>query len=157
MNALGKILFEALKSNQAIESADGEAAAGAGLLRLAEQVRHTLANQGVAPNEPVHVVIGNRPTDLGALLGVWQTGAVAVPLHVAAAASTVARVQRISRARFAIDGDRLDTISPAPPPDRALLRDAALVIFTRAALESRKASSSVIAGWPTSWPCSIAS
>jgi long-chain acyl-CoA synthetase len=130
MNALGKILFEALKSNQAIESADGEAAAGAGLLRLAEQVRHTLANRGVAPNEPVHVVIGNRPTDLGALLGVWQAGAVAVPLHVSAAASTVARVQRISRAQFAIDGDRLDTIGPAPPPDRALLCDAALVIFT---------------------------
>jgi acyl-CoA synthetase (AMP-forming)/AMP-acid ligase II len=130
MNALGEILFDALKSNQAIESADGEAAAGAGLLRLAEQVRHTLADRGVAPNEPVHVVIGNRPTDLGALLGVWQAGAVAVPLHVSAAASTVARVQRISRARFAIDGDRLDTISPAPPPDRALLRDAALVIFT---------------------------
>jgi long-chain acyl-CoA synthetase len=130
MNALGKILFEALKSNQAIESADGEAAAGAGLLRLAEQVRHTLADRGVAPNEPVHVVIGNRPTDLGALLGVWHAGAAAVPLHVSAAASTVARVQRISRAQFAIDGDRLDTIGPAPPPDRALLCDAALVIFT---------------------------
>jgi long-chain acyl-CoA synthetase len=130
MNALGEILFGALKSSQAIESADGEAAAGDGLLPLAEQVRHTLADRGVAPNEPVHVIIGNRPSDLGALLGIWQAGAVAMPLHVSAAASTVARVQRISRARFAIDGDRLDTIGPAPPPDRALLGDAALVIFT---------------------------
>jgi acyl-CoA synthetase (AMP-forming)/AMP-acid ligase II len=130
MNALGKILFDALKSSQAIESADGNAVAGSNLLRLAEQARHTLADRGVGPNEPVHVAIGNRPTDLGALLGVWQAGAVAVPLHVSAAASTVARVARISRARFAIDGERLDTIGPAPPPDRALLRDAALVIFT---------------------------
>jgi long-chain acyl-CoA synthetase len=130
MNALGKILSGALKSSQAIESADGDAVAGSHLLRLAEQARRTLADRGVAPNEPVHVAIGNRPTDLGALLGVWQAGAVAVPLHVSAAASTVARVQRISRARFAIDGERLDTIGPAPPPDRALLRDAALVIFT---------------------------
>jgi long-chain acyl-CoA synthetase len=129
MNALGKILFDALKSSQAIESADGNAVAGSNLLRLAEQARHTLADRGVGPNEPVHVAIGNRPTDLGALLGVWQAGAVAVPLHVSAAASTVARVARISRARFAIDGERLDTIGPAPP-DRALLRDAALVIFT---------------------------
>ena len=47
-----------------------------------------------------------------------------------AAASTIARVQRISRARFLIDGDRLDVIGETPPPDRALLRDAALVIFT---------------------------
>ena len=130
MNALGKILSDALKSSQAIESADGNAVAGSNLLRLAEQARRTLAGRGVAPNEPVHVAIGNRPTDLGALLGVWQAGAVAVPLHVSAAASTVARVARISRARFAIDGERLDTIGPAPPPDRALLRDAALVIFT---------------------------
>ena len=84
----------------------------------------------VAPHEPVHVSIGNRPSDLGALLGVWQAGAVAVPIHALAAASTIARVQRISRARFLIDGDRLDAIGEAPPPDRALLRDAALVIFT---------------------------
>ena len=130
MNALGKILSGALRSSQAIESADGNAVAGSNLLRLAEQARRALADRGVAPNEPVHVAIGNRPTDLGALLGVWQAGAVAVPLHVSAAASTVARVARISRARFAIDGERLDTIGPAPPPDRALLRDAALVIFT---------------------------
>jgi acyl-CoA synthetase (AMP-forming)/AMP-acid ligase II len=130
MNALGKILSGALRSSQAIEGADGDAVAGSNLLRLAEQARRTLADRGVAPNEPVHVAIGNRPTDLGALLGVWQAGAVAVPLHISAAASTVARVARISRARFAIDGERLDTIGPAPPPDRALLRDAALVIFT---------------------------
>ena len=39
-------------------------------------------------------------------------------------------MQRISRARFLLDGDRLDAIGEALPPDRALLRDAALVIFT---------------------------
>ena len=49
---------------------------------------------------------------------------------LSAAASTIARVQRISRARFLLDGDRLDVIGNEPPPDRALLRDAALVIFT---------------------------
>jgi long-chain acyl-CoA synthetase len=130
MSALGDILRAALQSGRAIESADGATEPGDGLLRLAESVRAALAEQGVRPHEPVHVVIGNRPTDLGALLGVWQAGAVVVPLHVSAAASTVARVQRISRARFSIDGDCVDVVAPTPPPERPLLRDAALVIFT---------------------------
>jgi acyl-CoA synthetase (AMP-forming)/AMP-acid ligase II len=129
--ALAEILFDALQpARAAVDSTSGETQQADSLLALAERVRHALAARHVAPNEPVHVSIGNRPSDLGALLGVWQAGAVAVPIHVSAAASTMARVQRISRARFLIDGDRLDAIGQAPPPDRALLRDAALVIFT---------------------------
>jgi long-chain acyl-CoA synthetase len=129
--ALAEILCDALKpASHAVESTSGESQQRHSLLALAERVRHALAARHVAPYEPVHVSIGNRPFDLGALLGIWQAGAVAVPIHVLAAASTVARVQRISRARFLIDGDRLDVIGEELPPDRALLRDAALVIFT---------------------------
>jgi long-chain acyl-CoA synthetase len=129
--ALAEILRDALKgARHAVASTSGESQQGDSLLRLAERVRCALAEQHVAPHEPVHVSIGNRPSDLGALLGIWQAGAVAVPIHALAAGSTVARVQRISRARFLIDGDRLDAVGEAPPPDRALLRDAALVIFT---------------------------
>jgi long-chain acyl-CoA synthetase len=129
--ALAEILCDALKpASHAVESTSGESQQRHSLLALAERVRHALAARHVAPYEPVHVSIGNRPFDLGALLGIWQAGAVAVPIHVLAAASTVARVQRISRARFLIDGDRLDVVGEELPPDRALLRDAALVIFT---------------------------
>jgi acyl-CoA synthetase (AMP-forming)/AMP-acid ligase II len=129
--ALAEILRDALKpAGCAIASTSGEAQQGGSLLALADRVRHALAKRHVAPHEPVHVSIGNRPSDLAALLGIWQAGAVAVPIHALAAASTIARVQRISRARFLIDSDRLDVIGEQPPPDRALLRDAALVIFT---------------------------
>jgi long-chain acyl-CoA synthetase len=129
--ALAEILLAALKSpGRTIESAAGEAQGGADLLARAEEVRSALAERGVTPNEPIHVIIGNRPADLGALLGVWQADAVAVPVHMSAAASTVERVRRISQARFSVDGDRLGTIGSAPPPQRALLRGAALVIFT---------------------------
>jgi long-chain acyl-CoA synthetase len=129
--ALAEILHGALKAiSHAVESTSGELQQGDSLLALAERVRHALAARHVAPHEPVHISIGNRPSDLGALLGIWQAGAVGVPIHALAAASTIARVQRISRARFLIDGDRLDVIGEAPPPNRALLRDAALVIFT---------------------------
>jgi len=129
--ALGEILRDALKAgSHAIDNTSGDSQRGDSLLMLAERVHHALAARHVAPNEPVHIGIGNRPSDLGALLGIWQAGAVAVPLHALAASSTVARVQRVSRARFLLDGDRLDAIGEALPPDRALLRDAALVIFT---------------------------
>ena len=129
--ALAEILRDALTSTgHTVASTSGESQHGDSLLDLAKRVRHALAERDVAPHEPVHVSIGNSPSDLGALLGVWQAGAVAVPIHALAASSTIARVQRISRARFLLDGDRLDAIGAAPPPDRALLRDAALVIFT---------------------------
>jgi long-chain acyl-CoA synthetase len=129
--ALAEILCNALKrAHHAVASTSGETQQGDSLLALAERVRLALVERHVAPHEPVHVSIGNRPSDLGALLGVWQAGAVAVPIHASAAASTTARVQRISRARFLLDGDRLDAIGEEPPPERALLHDAALVIFT---------------------------
>jgi acyl-CoA synthetase (AMP-forming)/AMP-acid ligase II len=128
---LTDLLRGALASRRhGIESATGERVSSDLLLASAENVRRALAGQNVVPHEPVHVLIGNRPRDLGALLGVWQAGAVAVPIHVSAAPLTIERVRRISRARLAVDGERLDTIAEAPPPGRPLLHGAALVIFT---------------------------
>jgi long-chain acyl-CoA synthetase len=129
--ALGELVRNALMSRpHGIESVSGEQMSSGDLLALAENVQRALARQNVAPHEPVHVFIGNRPSDVGALLGVWQAGAVAVPVHVGAAPLTLGRVRRASRARFAVDGERLDRIAEVPPPARPLLQDAALVIFT---------------------------
>ena len=128
---LAESLDDALRSlSHAVESTSGDRQEPGGLLALADRVGRALTGRGVAQNEPVHVIIGNRASDLGALLGVWQAGAVVVPVHASAARSTFERVQRASRARFSIDGDRLDVLGDLAPPNRALLRDAALVIFT---------------------------
>jgi long-chain acyl-CoA synthetase len=128
---LAKILDEALRSQgRAVESTNGDRQEPSCLLALADRVQRALTGRGVAPNEPVHVSMGNRTSDFGALVGVWQAGAVVVPIHASAASSTIERVKRVSRARFSIDGDGLDVISHLAPPDRALLRNAALVIFT---------------------------
>ena len=128
---LAESLDDALRSlGHAVESTSGERQEPGGLLALADRVGRALTGRGVAQNEPVHVIIGNRASDLGALLGVWQAGAVVVPVHASAARSTFERVQRASRARFSIDGDRLEVLGHLAPPNRALLRDAALVIFT---------------------------
>jgi acyl-CoA synthetase (AMP-forming)/AMP-acid ligase II len=128
---LADILLGAFTSrHHAIESASDAPQPPDRLLVLAERVRRELLARRIAPDEPVHVVIGNRPSDLGVLLGVWQAGAIAVPIHVTAPAPAIERVRRVSRARFSFDCERLDAIGEAPPPDRPLLRGAALVIFT---------------------------
>jgi acyl-CoA synthetase (AMP-forming)/AMP-acid ligase II len=74
--------------------------------------------------------MGNRLADLGSLLGVWHAGATAVPLPVTAAPATFDRIRKLTGARYLLDGDRLDVIAIAPPPARALLREAALIMFT---------------------------
>jgi long-chain acyl-CoA synthetase len=128
---LSNLLRDALMLRRhGIESVSGERVSCGLLLATADNVQRALAGQNIAPYEPVHVIIGNRPSDLGALLGVWQASAVAVPIHVSAAPSTVERVRRVSQARFAVDGERLDAVAEVPPPARPLLHGAALVIFT---------------------------
>jgi long-chain acyl-CoA synthetase len=113
-----------------IDSVGGAGHTPSDLMALAERVSRALTHEQVRPGEPVHVRMGNRPADLGSLLGVWQAGAVAVPIHVSAAAATVGSLQKSTGARVVIDGDRLERCGVSPPPDRGLLHDAALVIFT---------------------------
>src|SRR5580693_7746091 len=107
--ALADLLGAALNAaGHAVESTSGEQQDPAALAALAAKVAAALLADGVAPGEPVHIRMGNRPDDIGALLGIWRTGAVAVPVHVAAAATTVERLQRRTGSRFVVDGDRLD-------------------------------------------------
>jgi acyl-CoA synthetase (AMP-forming)/AMP-acid ligase II len=129
--ALAGLLSAALKAHgPPVETTSGERQQPETLLSLAELTRRALVDRGLAPNEPVHICFANSASDLGILLGAWQAGAVVVPLHASAAASTVARVQRLSRARFSIQGEAIDILGEKSPPERALLHDAALVIFT---------------------------
>src|SRR5215470_16340167 len=130
-NALADFVVAALRSNpHDIESIDGTRLAASEVMAVADRVTRAPADRGVRPAEPVHVRIGNRPGDIGALLGIWQAGAVAVPLHVAAAPATIASLQKSTGARPLIDGDGVETVGRSAPAERPLLRDAALVMFT---------------------------
>ena len=127
---LAYLIAYARVADRAIESTSGEREEPLAIMDRAGRVAEALLARKVAPDEPVHVRIGNRPTDLGALLGIWLARAVAVPVHVGTAAATVDRLRRRTQARFVVDGDRVDVVADATPPERARLRDAALVIFT---------------------------
>jgi len=129
--ALAGFVVDALRSgSHDIESIDGTRIARPEVIALADRVARALADRGVNPAEPVHVRIGNRVGDIGALLGIWQAGAVAVPLHVGAAPATIASMQTSTGARLLVDGSRVEVIGLSAPAERPLLRDAALVMFT---------------------------
>ena len=131
MSALAALIETALPQMRwSIESVSDAACAPADVSAIGGRVAQALRSQGALPDEPVIVRIGNRPSDIGSLLGTWQAGAVAVPLHVNAAPATVEALLNVSGARFSIDVDRLEFCGDAAPAPRALLRDAALVIFT---------------------------
>jgi long-chain acyl-CoA synthetase len=113
-----------------VERLGGQTRMGDGLRRGADRVTALLKAHDVAPDEPVHLRMGNRVEDIEGLLGIWQAGAVAVPIHVSAAASTAARLQQLTNARFLVDENRLTTLSGTAPPPRPLLRGGALIMFT---------------------------
>ncbi len=129
--ALATILERGLRVAPApVAGIGGERESSEGLLALAARVEAALKKNGIAAAEPVLLRMCNRPSDLGALLGLWRAGAVAVPLHLTAAQATYNRLRSQSGARFLLDGDRLEVIAAAPPPARELLREAALIMFT---------------------------
>jgi acyl-CoA synthetase (AMP-forming)/AMP-acid ligase II len=129
--ALAGVLGEALTAlAHPVGSVAAEPCGGPALLAMADRVTAVLRGQGVMPDEPIHLRMGNRPTDIAGLLGIWRASAVAVPVHVTAAPTTIERLGGLSRARFVVDGERIEEISPAPPPARALLNGAALIMFT---------------------------
>jgi len=128
---LARLLADALRVlPHPVESVAGVSSRSAELLTFAEHGAEALRREHVRDDEPVHVRMGNRPADLASLLAVWEAGAVAVPVHVGAAPGTIARVQSITGARFLIDAGLLEELCNAAPPQRQLLRGAALVIFT---------------------------
>ena len=131
-------------------SAPGTVLSYTDLAAHAGSVTAALQAAGIQASEPVHIKVSNDPLDLAALLGVWQAGAVAVPIHRTTPAVAVAAVQAKSGARFLVDMRRradgpesapsdislisptslISIISPQAPPVRPLLADAAFVIFT---------------------------
>jgi acyl-CoA synthetase (AMP-forming)/AMP-acid ligase II len=129
--ALATIMREGLaRQGSRVDEVSGPGMSGRELDAHADLVAGLLRGAGVRPHEPVHVAIGNRALDLGTMLGVWRAGAVAVPVHRAAAPLTRAAVERATRARFLVDGLSLDRLADEAPPERPLLDGAALVVFT---------------------------
>jgi long-chain acyl-CoA synthetase len=137
--ALARRLDQALaRSASCFVDLSGQRIPAADLLTQAGQIAAQLAQAGLQASEPVHLEIGNRPTDIAAMLGIWRAGGTVVPIHASSVPATRMTLARKTGARFSIDGTDLQRIGAEPPAPRALLENAALVIFTSGTTGSPK-------------------
>jgi long-chain acyl-CoA synthetase len=127
---LAGLLDAALTTGKTRVEGGGEALNTVAFDALAAQVAQSLNDAGLLPHEPVHLVIGNRPGDLAALLGIWRAGGVAVPVHISTPDAVRTALQARTKARFSVDGGEVAKLSDATPPARPLLEDAAVIVFT---------------------------
>ncbi|WMT76077.1 AMP-binding protein [Bradyrhizobium sp. Ash2021] len=100
------------------------------LARESALLASKLQDAEVANAEPIILQISNGPWDVIGFLGIWAVGAVVVPLHVGAAASTREMVVRRTGARFSVAAGSVGAIAEGAPATRPLLNDAALIVFT---------------------------
>lgn len=129
--ALGTALARALAtSGSHFRDTSGTTSPAADLISHADRVAALLKTAEIRDNEPVHLEIGNKPADIGSMLGIWLAGAVAVPVHTTALPSTREALAARTGARFSVDGTRLSRLAEHAPAPRPLLHRGALVIFT---------------------------
>jgi acyl-CoA synthetase (AMP-forming)/AMP-acid ligase II len=131
-DVLTRQLQDALdRKRGSIEAGDGIPLAAARLMATAEAIAHALRHRHLTAREPVLCRIANQPLDLAALLGVWLAGGVAVPVHRAAPTAMVVDLRARTGARFSVLAGQLEQTASGPPPAaRALLSEAALIVFT---------------------------
>ena len=137
--ALTEALSAACRQFQAADAvlADGAVLRYADLAEHAGRVATQLRHAGLRPHEPVHLQVSNQALDIAALLGIWQAGGVAVPVHRSTPAAVAQGFQQRSRARWQVNlqagsptAQLLSELAADPPPERGLLHGAALVVFT---------------------------
>jgi long-chain acyl-CoA synthetase len=103
------------------------------LSQTAHNVERALRNERLVADEPVLVPVANEARDAAALVGVWLASGVAVPVARHAPASAIELVRAATGARFSITNaadELVHRVADNPPPHRALLGGAALIVFT---------------------------
>lgn len=134
MNAgdnLGAAVVAALAGSSAsVEDLSGARLDAAALVAQAQALADALRAAGLARDEPVALIIDNAPVDLVGYLGLWLAGCVAVPIHVGAPQAAVQALMARVRNRFVVRAGAIERIAATASAQRALLRGAAIVVFT---------------------------
>jgi long-chain acyl-CoA synthetase len=130
---LDALLFEACARFGAAPALDDAQShlSYAELASAAQTIAESLRKQGIAADEPVLVPISNAPQNIAAFLGVWAAGGVVVPVSRDAPAAATETTRAATKARLMVrDASGLRLGDHPPPPQRPLLKDAAIIIFT---------------------------
>lgn len=108
---------------------------------LADGLANRLQDGGIDRDEPVLLAVSNRPEDIAGFLGIWKAGGVVVPIHRSSLEADALDIAERVGSRVAVTM-RTDLPVPAPfktdgiasldqvPPERPLLKDAAVICFT---------------------------
>jgi acyl-CoA synthetase (AMP-forming)/AMP-acid ligase II len=129
---LDALLFEVcgrFGAAPALEDAGGHLSYGE-LATAAQKTATTLQTQGINADEPVLVAIANAPQNIADFLGVWAAGGVVVPVSRDAPAVAIEATRAAAKARLLVRDGSVVRAGDQPPPERPLLKDAALIIFT---------------------------
>jgi len=106
------------------------------LLQKAEVIASQLRAHGAQPNEPIHVLVSNRPSDIAAILGVWLADGVIVPIGRASPKDVLLKIQKKTKTRFLIDYQALNEepmimiSSLSKISELDVPKNAAFIIFT---------------------------
>lgn len=131
MTNLGTLLENALAGSQAaLEGDAGVPLGGTDILGYARDISTALVQSGVLENEPVLLVVTNDPMDIVGYLGIWQAGAVAVPVHATSLRETISALRERTGARLAIVAGKVEQWATDAAPVRQELVGAAIVVFT---------------------------
>ena len=113
----------------------------AALDSLADGIAKDLHGHRLHRDEPALLAVSNRPEDIAGFFGIWKAGGVVVPIHRASLEADALDIAERAGSRFAVSL-RPDLSAPAPfkpariatldqgPPERPLLKDAAVICFT---------------------------
>jgi long-chain acyl-CoA synthetase len=100
------------------------------LATAAQKNADCLRAHGIRADEPVLVAIANAPQNIADFLGVWAAGGVVVPVSRDAPAVATEATRAATKARLMVKAGGVLRVGDESPPERALLKDAALIIFT---------------------------
>jgi long-chain acyl-CoA synthetase len=131
MMRLEQLLGDALAKSPGILLGSSSATLEASqIVVAARSVADALRELGVRKDELVMLIINNEPVDVVSYLGIWQAGAVAVPVHASALQANVQAMRERTGARFVLVDGKVEQWASTAGPVRKELAGAAIVVFT---------------------------
>jgi long-chain acyl-CoA synthetase len=131
MMRLNQLLGDALaKSRGTLRGASSATLEASQIAVAVRSIADALRELGIRKDELVMLIINNEPVDVISYLGIWQAGAVAVPVHASALKANIQAMRERTAARFVLAEGKVEQWASTVGPVRNELAGAAIVVFT---------------------------
>jgi long-chain acyl-CoA synthetase len=131
MMRLNQLLGDALaKSRGTLRGASSATLEASQIAVAVRSIADALRELGIRKDELVMLIINNEPVEVISYLGIWQAGAVAVPVHASALKANIQAMRERTAARFVLAEGKVEQWASTVGPVRNELAGAAIVVFT---------------------------